>query len=106
MDGRREWRVAADPGLVVQRACTHLDGLREVAAHAVPGCEECLRSGTAWVHLLACLSCGHVGCCDSSPGRHAHRHAHAADGHPLARSLRPGEDWAWCYPDELYLRPA
>ncbi|RAJ46809.1 ubiquitin-hydrolase Zn-finger-containing protein [Kitasatospora sp. SolWspMP-SS2h] len=101
-----EWRVAEDRGRVDQPVCHHLDGLRQVPANTVPGCEECLRSGGTWVHLRACLSCGHVGCCDSSPGQHAHRHAHAADGHHLARSLQPGEDWAWCYTDEVFLRPA
>ncbi len=99
------WQVAVDRGLVVQPVCPHLDGLRESPAPAAAGCEDCLREGGTWVHLRACLSCGHVGCCDSSPRQHAHRHAHAAD-HPVARSLEPGEDWAWCYADELFLRPA
>jgi uncharacterized UBP type Zn finger protein len=63
------------------------------------GCEECLRAGTSWVHLRLCLSCGHVGCCDSSPGRHATRHFHATT-HPLMASWEPGERWSWCYVDE------
>ncbi|WP_411543636.1 UBP-type zinc finger domain-containing protein [Kitasatospora sp. DSM 101779] len=106
MNDRSEWRVAVDPGRVVQRTCGHLDGLREVPANTTPGCEDCLRVGGTWVHLRACLSCGHVACCDSSPGQHAYHHARADSGHHIARSLQPGEDWAWCYTDELFLRPA
>jgi uncharacterized UBP type Zn finger protein len=64
------------------------------------GCEDCLREGGVWLHLRICLSCGHVGCCDSSPGRHASRHARQA-AHPLIRSLEPGEDWSWCFVDEV-----
>ncbi|MGH3663642.1 MAG: UBP-type zinc finger domain-containing protein [Micromonosporaceae bacterium] len=60
------------------------------------GCEECLRLGSSWVHLRMCLTCAHVGCCDSSPLRHARAHAHTV-GHPIVRSLEPGEDWRWCY---------
>jgi uncharacterized UBP type Zn finger protein len=55
-----------------------------------------------WVHLRLCLSCGHVGCCDSSPGRHARDHAHAY-GHPIVRSFDPGEDWRWCFVDETFV---
>jgi uncharacterized UBP type Zn finger protein len=71
--------------------------------HAVtpssPGCVECLRSGSPWVHLRLCLSCGHVGCCDSSPNRHATKHFHETE-HPVIRSYEPGERWAYCYSDE------
>ncbi|MGE2771806.1 UBP-type zinc finger domain-containing protein [Rhodococcus sp. 1.20] len=66
------------------------------------GCEECLRLGTPWVHLRLCLTCGHVGCCDSSPGRHASAHAHAI-GHPIVQSMEPGEDWRWCYVDQNFV---
>jgi len=66
------------------------------------GCEECLRTGDAWVHLRLCMTCGHVGCCDSSKNRHATKH-HGAAGHPIVKSLERGEDWAWCYPDGTYL---
>jgi hypothetical protein len=66
------------------------------------GCEACLQAGSAWVHLRLCLTCGFVGCCDSSPNRHARRHAHFA-GHPIVRSFEPGEDWRWCYVDETYV---
>jgi uncharacterized UBP type Zn finger protein len=83
--------------------CSHLDtvAVTELPA-AVDGCEDCLREGAVWLHLRICLECGHVGCCDDSPGQHAS--AHAADtSHPLIRSLEPGEQWCWCFPDEMGL---
>jgi uncharacterized UBP type Zn finger protein len=81
--------------------CTHLEQVRLThLPEAVDGCEDCLRSGGKWLHLRICLSCGHVGCCDSSPGRHASRHA-AEVSHPIVRSLEPGEDWCWCFEDEV-----
>ena len=82
-------------------ACTHVDTieLTELPA-SVDGCEECLATGGKWCHLRICLSCGHVGCCDSSPGRHATAHG-ASSGHPIIRSLQPGEDWSWCFVDEV-----
>jgi uncharacterized UBP type Zn finger protein len=83
--------------------CSHLDQIRDVTPSA-DGCEECLRIGSRWVHLRLCLSCGRVGCCDSSPNRHASAHFRAA-AHPLVRSLEPGEDWIWCYIDEVGLLP-
>jgi len=82
-------------------ACTHLDTIADVMPSAA-GCEDCLRTGGRWVHLRMCLACGHVGCCDRSPGRHATAHFLASE-HPLVRSFEPGEDWAWCYIDELVL---
>jgi uncharacterized UBP type Zn finger protein len=84
--------------------CTHLDMIHDVSPSAA-GCEDCLRIGGWWVHLRMCLTCGHVGCCDSSPNRHASAHARTTD-HPVVRSLEPGEDWAWCYVDEVVLEPA
>ena len=82
-------------------ACTHLAGVNEhVEARTPQGCEECLKSHGRWVHLRLCLSCGHVGCCDSSPNRHATKHFHATS-HPIVRSFEPGEDWRWCYVDEI-----
>jgi len=84
--------------------CGHLEHVRVTELpESVDGCEDCLREGSGWVHLRICLECGHVGCCDSSPQRHASRHA-ADSGHPIVRSIEPGEDWSWCYPDELGLR--
>ena len=84
--------------------CTHLDSIRPVEPNA-DGCEECLKTGSWWVHLRLCLACGHVGCCDSSPNRHASRHAGEV-GHPLVRSLEPGENWLWCYVDQVMMEPA
>ncbi len=63
------------------------------------GCQECLERGDAWVHLRLCMTCGHVGCCDDSPNRHATRHFRATK-HPVIKSFEPGEDWAWCYVDD------
>ena len=81
--------------------CEHLrDAPRVVTARTPQGCEECLRDGTAWVHLRLCLTCGHVGCCDSSVGRHATGHF-AQTRHAVMRSIEPGEAWRWCFVDEL-----
>lgn len=80
-------------------SCTHLDQIRDVSPQT-QGCEECLATGDLWVHLRVCLSCGHVGCCDSSKNRHATKHFRAT-GHPIAASGEPGETWAWCFVDEL-----
>jgi len=85
-------------------ACTHLDSIERLELpDPVAGCEECLAAGTHWVHLRMCQTCGHIGCCDNSPGRHATAH-HEASGHPIIRSAEPGEDWSWCYVDELMFR--
>ena len=84
--------------------CSHIDQIREVTPSS-DGCEDCLRIGGWWVHLRLCLSCGHVACCDSSPNRHASTHARDA-GHPIVRSFEPGEDWVWCYVDEVDLEVA
>ena len=85
--------------------CAHLDQIQPVAPNTPNGCEECLRTSSRWVHLRLCLSCGHVGCCDSSPGKHATRHFRVMH-HPLIRSYEPGEDWAFCYVEDLLLEPA
>ena len=84
--------------------CAHRDQVADVEPRT-QGCEECLATGDRWVHLRMCLSCGHVGCCDSSPNRHATAHFEATH-HPLVRSAQPGEDWGWCYEDEVFLQPA
>lgn len=84
--------------------CSHLDRIRDVDP-STAGCEECLRIDGWWVHLRLCLTCGRVGCCDSSPNRHASAHARGSD-HPIIRSLEPGEDWAWCFIDETIVEPA
>ncbi|MFZ0041501.1 MAG: UBP-type zinc finger domain-containing protein [Solirubrobacteraceae bacterium] len=81
--------------------CTHLNTIVVTELpDSVDGCEDCLREGGVWLHLRICLECGHVGCCDDSPNRHATRHAEA-DSHPLIRSLEPGEEWCWCFVDDL-----
>ncbi|MGH8931601.1 MAG: UBP-type zinc finger domain-containing protein [Egibacteraceae bacterium] len=99
----QRWVVAADAdGRPTRQDCPHLGTAREVAPSITKGCEDCLREGTQWVHLRECLACGYVGCCDNSPRRHATAHWRATD-HPLIRSFEPGEDWAWCYPDALFL---
>ena len=82
--------------------CEHTDQIRAVTPSDTAGCSECLATGDGWVHLRLCLSCGHVGCCDSSPNHHASKHA-AAQDHAIAASFEPGEDWAWCYVDEVML---
>ncbi|HEU4586579.1 MAG TPA: UBP-type zinc finger domain-containing protein [Gemmatimonadaceae bacterium] len=85
--------------------CTHLDQVRDVTPRTPEGCEECLQMGARWVHLRLCLECGHVGCCDSSPNRHATKHFHQTR-HPIIRSFEPGEDWGFCYEDDLMFEPA
>jgi uncharacterized UBP type Zn finger protein len=84
-------------------ACTHLEQVKVTRLpESVEGCEECLATGDPWLHLRICLECGKVGCCDSSPNRHASRHAQTS-GHPLIRSLEPGEEWSWCFLDDVAL---
>lgn len=83
-------------------ACQHLDQIQEVTPSTDKGCEDCLKSGSWWVHLRLCLTCGHVGCCDSSPNKHATKHYHAS-GHPIIQSFQPGEDWRWCYVDQTFI---
>jgi uncharacterized UBP type Zn finger protein len=81
--------------------CTHLDQIEVVELpENIVGCEECLKTGDRWLHLRMCMSCGKIGCCDSSPNRHASRHAREVS-HPIARSAEPGEDWSWCFVDEV-----
>ena len=81
--------------------CTHLDQIQVTKLPGtIAGCEDCLASGGRWLHLRMCEICGKIGCCDSSPNRHASKHAHEA-GHPIARSAEPGEDWSWCFVDEV-----
>jgi uncharacterized UBP type Zn finger protein len=79
--------------------CTHLDQISVDRPTEVPGCEDCLATGGWWVHLRVCRSCGHIGCCDSSPSRHATAHANQS-GHPIITSVEPGEDWSYCYLDD------
>ncbi len=80
--------------------CAHLDQIKikKTNQHV---CEDCVKTGDTWVHLRLCLTCGHVGCCDSSKNKHATKHFHSTS-HPLIRSIEPGERWMWCYVDEFY----
>jgi uncharacterized UBP type Zn finger protein len=81
--------------------CTHLDAITSAPPRAPGVCAECLAEGRhAWVHLRQCLTCGNVGCCDSSVRKHATRH-YQATRHPIMQSAQPGESWRWCYVDEL-----
>ncbi|MBZ9684494.1 hypothetical protein CK228_17075 [Mesorhizobium sp. WSM4312] len=81
--------------------CRHAAGIKDVTPSAL-GCEECLKSGSWWVHLRLCRTCGHVGCCDDSPNRHATKHFHATS-HPVIEGYDPPEGWGWCYVDEVFL---
>ena len=82
--------------------CTHVGTIKKDVKPRTKGCEECMKMGDTWLHLRMCLECGHVGCCDSSPLRHARAHAFAV-GHPIVQSYEPGEDWRWCYVDETFV---
>ncbi len=82
------------------QSCEHVKLIQNVTPNT-KGCEECLKTGDRWVHLRICLTCGHVGCCDSSKNKHATKHFHAA-GHPMVKSLEPGEVWGYCYADDIF----
>jgi uncharacterized UBP type Zn finger protein len=80
--------------------CSHLDQIKITELPSpIVGCEECLKVGDRWLHLRMCMTCGKIGCCDSSPNRHARRHAEEV-GHPIVRSAEPGEDWSYCFVDD------
>jgi uncharacterized UBP type Zn finger protein len=79
--------------------CRHLDSIKVIQTDK-HFCEDCIKTGDPWVHLRMCLACGHVGCCDSSPNRHATKHFQRTS-HPLVRSAEPGERWIWCYVDQI-----
>ena len=81
------------------RDCTHLDQVKDVTPSG-KGCEDCLKTGDAWLHLRLCMTCGHVGCCDSSKNHHATRHFQETN-HPIIKSFQPREKWGWCYVDEV-----
>jgi Zn-finger in ubiquitin-hydrolases and other protein len=82
-------------------ACSHAGAIHRVHPSA-RGCEECLKTGSHWVHLRICRICGHVGCCDQSPGMHASKHFHSS-GHPIMEGYDPPEGWGWCYIDEIFI---
>jgi uncharacterized UBP type Zn finger protein len=81
--------------------CTHVNTIQDVTPSA-NGCEECLKTGDAWVHLRICRTCGHVGCCDNSKNKHATKHYHSTQ-HPIMESYFPHDPWGWCYVDEVML---
>lgn len=85
----------------MSKDCTHLDEIENVAPRTPGVCEECLKMGDRWMHLRLCETCGHVGCCDSSKNKHATKHFHATR-HPIIKSLELGEEWGWCYVDEIF----
>jgi uncharacterized UBP type Zn finger protein len=96
-------RTAHLENVHVSRPCPHASAVKiHQVERPAAGCEECLRTGGHWVHLRVCLTCGHVGCCDSSPGRHATYHFHQTH-HPVMTSAEPGESWIWCFVDEVEL---
>jgi uncharacterized UBP type Zn finger protein len=80
--------------------CDHFKEIKDVKPHS-KGCEECLKMGDSWVHLRLCLSCGHVGCCDNSKNKHATKHYRTTKD-PIIKSLEPGEEWGYCYADDLF----
>ena len=86
---------------MAQQQCTHLDQIQHVTASA-QGCEECLKTGGTWVALRECHVCGHIGCCDSSPSKHATQHFHDTQ-HAIMKSFEPGQNWGWCYVDQMML---
>lgn len=97
---RRGRRDTSEDTNTAADACPHVTRLPSPPARpATDGCAECLAAGDTWVHLRLCMTCGHVGCCDSSPHRHATAH-HEGTGHPIMRSIEPGEDWRWCFVDD------
>ena len=81
--------------------CAHLDQIQAVTPNA-KGCEDCLATGDRWIHLRLCLTCGHVGCCDSSKNKHATKH-YQTTRHPVVQSFEPGETWRWCYAHQLFM---
>ena len=95
----RKIEEAIAAGELDTKACTHLSTVQDVVPSA-DGCEDCLKIGDEWVHLRLCLTCGHVGCCDDSKNKHATRHYHETL-HPIIASYEEGEDWIWCYIDQV-----
>jgi hypothetical protein len=82
-------------------SCSHLDQIQFIdLPENIEGCQDCLKTGDRWVHLRMCQICGYIGCCDSSPNRHTTKHC-TETGHPIVRSAQPGEDWSWCYEDNV-----
>ena len=98
LDSGRSLRLLVPP-----QGCEHLDQIHEVTPSS-SGCEECLQAGDDWVHLRLCRFCGHVGCCDNSKNRHATKH-HDQSGHDIIQSFEAGEDWMYCYVEDVFMEP-
>jgi uncharacterized UBP type Zn finger protein len=96
----RQGLVTAPDMIRTMGTCEHLVQVTEIEPQTTEGCQECLAEGSRWVHLRKCLSCGHIGCCDSSPRRHATAHYKETE-HPVIASFEPGESWRWCYLDNV-----
>ena len=92
-----------EKGSLNTHGCSHISTIQDVTPSA-DGCKKCLQMGDSWVTLRLCLTCGHVGCCDSSKNKHASSHFHETS-HPIMLSYEPGEDWMWCYVDEVMINP-
>jgi uncharacterized UBP type Zn finger protein len=96
-------KVVKQAILVLMTSCSHVNQIENGVTPKTPdGCEECLQTGDEWMHLRLCLTCGHVGCCDSSPNKHARQHFEQTH-HPVVRTFQSRDDWQWCYVDEVYL---
>ena len=88
--------------MAAEAVCSHIASIHQVRQAKHHECEECVKTGSRWMHLRTCQSCGATLCCDSSPNRHATQHAHSS-GHPVVASAEPGERWLYCYPDEAFV---
>lgn len=89
--------------MIKDTRCTHIDQVNPMILGNTKGCEECEKIGSSWVQLRLCLTCGHVGCCDSSPNKHGTNHFKET-GHPIIRSYEAGEDWKWCFIDGVFVK--
>jgi len=87
---------------MVDKVCTHKDQIKEFPQKDITVCEDCIKTGDTWVNLRQCLICGHVGCCDSSKNKHATKHFKKTK-HPIMKSVSRGEEFIWCYVDEMFL---
>jgi hypothetical protein len=87
--------------MIMQTPCTHLTAISEIKVSEVYECVECMKTGSGWVHLRTCQTCGVTLCCDSSPNKHMTKHFHRS-GHPVITSAEPGEQWLWCNVDKSF----
>jgi uncharacterized UBP type Zn finger protein len=87
---------------MADKTCTHRAQIKKLPQHDTSVCEDCIKTGDEWVALRQCMTCGHVGCCDSSKNKHATKHFQEIK-HPIMKSVTPGEEFMWCYVDEVYL---